>query len=77
MTKPEGTPPDPSSCSATARPTINGMAARAGAEELKNLFPDTDFAFSDPAYHAITYSHPEAVASHVIGHLSGKLKDKS
>jgi len=53
------------------------MAARAGAEELKNLFPDTDFAFSDPAYHAITYSHPEAVASHVIGHLSGKLKDKS
>ncbi len=45
----------------------------AGAEKLKSLFPEADIAFCDEAYHAITYSHPETVASHMIRHL----KDKS
>ena len=44
----------------------------AGAEKLENLFPDADIDFCDPAYHAITYSHPEAVASHMIRHLKEK-----
>lgn len=45
----------------------------AGAEKLKSLFPQADISFCDEAYHAITYSHPEAVASHIVRYL----KDKS
>jgi pimeloyl-ACP methyl ester carboxylesterase len=40
-----------------------------GAETLKSLFPDADIEIFDPAYHAITYSHAEVVADHMIKNL--------
>ncbi len=40
-----------------------------GADSLKEMFPTADISICEDAYHAITYSHAEAVAAHMIQHL--------